>query len=672
MACSAVTSTGNSDPIYNIVPFGPMLSTAKPYSTYAVGYTSDEPLTRGQIVLVPVRNRVRPAMVLGETSPEDVKSDVNYKSIHQQTPITLNAPMVSLLESLSTYYSVSLNLTLWRLLPTSILTKLADTPPEYVASKVVPVEPITLSPAQLVISQSIKGHMDSFSTHLLHGITGSGKTEVMVDVIHEVLSLGKQVLYIVPEISLTPQLISRVSSRLGYKVSSYHSKLSASKRLHHFHHFHTGNISIILGARSALFLPVKNLGLIIVDEEHEHNYKQDNAPHYHLRDMAVLYGKLARVPVILASATPSIESYHNATLGKYQLHPLLERANTASVPEMHIVNMREADSIDGIISLELYDEIHRLIKRGEQCILFLNRRGYSPHLVCRTCGTMANCLNCSVPLTFYKSRKVFQCHYCNSTTPKLKCQTCGSNDIYDYGAGTEKVAEIVADLFPGKVMQMDTSTTSTHTKLKRAIKVFEAGEKQILVGTQMVAKGLHFPNVTLVGILHFDNMFSMPDFRANERAFQMIVQVSGRAGREGLKGRVMVQTFMPETPVIQLATAMDYHGFYQLELEHRKAFNYPPFSKICRVTVSGYHPDETMNITQQLASPIYAIGGVTVKGPAECPVHKIENTYRYNFMIVAPTHTLLLNTMHQVQELFKALRTKNITLKVDRDPYSFL
>src|SRR5437868_9250056 len=435
---------------------------------------------------------------------------------------------------------------------------------------------------------------------LLHGVTGSGKTEIYLQAIRETLARNRTAMVLVPEISLTPQTVERFKSRFAESqddVAVLHSHLSEGERHDEWHKVHSSRARIVIGARSADFAPLKNLGLIVVDEEHETTYKQEEAPRYHARDVAVVRAKIEKCVAVLGSATPSLESYHNAAIGKYRLVTLTQRIDEKQMPLMRIVDLRKErrkEKAATILSEKLRAAIADRMEKREQTILFLNRRGFSTSLLCSNCGEARNCPNCSVALTFHRHPAVagrLSCHLCGHTAavPK-KCPACGQDALIYYGFGTEKVEATVAQIFPKAVVRrMDADSMTRKEAYRETLQNFRTGKIDILVGTQMIAKGLHFPNVTLVGIINADLALHLPDFRAGERTFQLLTQVAGRAGRGETSGEVFVQTYTPFSPSIQFARRHDFAGYFQQELEFRERCDFPPFKHAILITARSAH-----------------------------------------------------------------------------------
>lgn len=458
-----------------------------------------------------------------------------------------------------------------------------------------------------------------FSVHLIHGITGSGKTEVYLHLMKSVLEKGKDVLYLVPEVALTSHLTHRLEAALGERVNVLHSYMGKRDRYEAWNRAFQSAGEVFIGPRSALFTPSPNLGLIIVDEEHESSFKQDENPRYNGRDAAVYRGKEEGIPVLLGSATPSVESYTNATfLNKYKLHTLKERYDTAVLPRVTIVDMRSETFDSGKtypFSRAMLDHLRKRKERGEQSILFMNRKGYHTALICSRCGTPLECPHCSHLLTYYKGRHILQCHICSShfSRDEVRCPRCGNDTFTESGMGTEKVDERVKLLLPEfTVMRIDGSTVGRHDTAKILFNDFEKGKADILIGTQMVAKGIDFENVTFVGILSADAMMNLPDFRANERTFQLISQVCGRSGRGKKRGEALIQTWMPGHYVIQSALNHDYEMFFNSEITYRKELDYPPFTRLCRVIFENKDKEELEKECLELEKALNRLTGSSV------------------------------------------------------------
>jgi primosomal protein N' (replication factor Y) len=561
------------------------------------------------------------------------------------------------------------------------------------------------------------------STFLLHGVTGSGKTEVYLQALARTLQQGKGAIVLVPEIALTPQTVERFKARFSSGacqtlVAVLHSHLSAGERHDEWHKIRQGRARIVIGARSAIFAPVEPLGLIIVDEEHEHTYKQEEAPRYHARDVAVVRGQMEGAVVVLGTATPSLESYHNCKRGKYSLLELPERADDAKMPIVRVVDMRQTARREKgvpIFSPQLKEAITQRLERGEQTILFLNRRGYSTALECPKCGFVAECPNCSLSLTYHRRDQRLACHICGHVGPvPAICpnEECRNPAIRYSGLGTEKVEDTLTKLFPhATIRRMDSDVMKRKEDYRRVLGEFRTGKVDILVGTQMIAKGLHFPNVTLVGIIYADMALHQPDFRAGERTFQLLTQVAGRAGRGDLEGEVFVQAFTPFHPAIQFARRHDFPGFYEAEMEFRAQLNYPPLSRVALLTLKGRNEDKVKFSADHLRKELEQVTGLTAQpaqataateqahelaltgpgtiaqspsrpltkgvparplrdvillGPAPAPLLRAETYYRYQIMLRTRQMTELSRRLARL--LTELVLPEDVTLTVDIDP----
>ncbi|MED5278422.1 MAG: primosomal protein N', partial [Verrucomicrobiota bacterium] len=526
----------------------------------------------------------------------------------------------------------------------SIAPQISERDP-YAKEHILPTQPLELNAQQATALESIVDSMERLAKRdddeakpvgdnvfLLHGVTGSGKTEVYLQAIAYALGQGKGAIVLVPEISLTPQTVERFKARFSQGpqqtlVAVLHSHLSAGERHDEWHKIRQGRARIVIGARSAVFAPVEPLGLVIVDEEHEHSYKQEEAPRYNARDLAVVRGQQEGAAVVLGSATPCMESYHNVQRKKYGLLSLTERVDNIQMPIVRVIDMRSAARKEkgvGIFSPQLREAILQRLEKNEQVMLFLNRRGWSSSLQCPECGFVAECPNCSVSLTYHRAAQQLMCHICGhiETAPKKCPETkCGNVAIRFSGLGTEKVEAALEKGFPSaRVKRMDSDTLKRKEDYRRILGDFRTGKIDILVGTQMIAKGLHFPNVTLVGIIHADLSLHIPDFRAGERTFQLLTQVAGRAGRGEVEGEVYVQSFTPFHPAIQYARRHDYVGFYEQEIEFRQQLNYPPVGRVALLTLRGRSEDRVKFIADHLRREMDTVakelGEVVVAGPA--------------------------------------------------------
>lgn len=496
--------------------------------------------------------------------------------------------------------------------------------------------------------------------YLIHGVTGSGKTEVYMNIIEKVLLLKKQVIMLIPEIALTYQTVSRFYKRFGNRVSVMHSKLSAGERYDQYTRAKNGDIDVMIGPRSALFAPFQNLGLIVIDEEHETSYRSETPPKYHAREVALKRASMTGASVILGSATPSVESYYNALNGEYELFTLKERAGGAKLPEVQIVDLREelAAHNYSIFSRSLKSLIEDRLERHEQIILFINRRGYAGFVSCRKCGKVIGCPHCSVSLKPHSIRgKVTQlkCHYCGYSEPMpTECPDCHSKYIGTFGLGTQQVEEMVRKTFDGaRVLRMDADTTSGKDGHENILKQFEEGEADVLIGTQMIVKGHDFPNVTLVGILAADLSLNVGDYRASERTFQLLSQAAGRAGRAEKPGKVVMQTYQPEHYSIVSAAAQNYEEFYEKEITTRQMLQYPPISNILGVLVLSVNETSADNLAQVLCNKMKIYEDVTVLGPTEASISKANDVYRRVVYGKCADYNILCSIKNQFEEYMK-------------------
>lgn len=616
----------------------------------------------------------------------------------------------------------------------AITTEVSERDP-YAREHILPTEPLALNGSQAQALQRIQAAMDqgaeqtppqeagkarSSATFLLHGVTGSGKTEIYLQAIAHALAQGKGAIVLVPEISLTPQTVERFKARfssgkLRTLVAVLHSHLSAGERHDEWHKIRQGRARIVIGARSAIFAPVEPLGLIVVDEEHEHTYKQEETPRYHARDVAIVRGRMEQAVVVLGSATPSLESYHNCKKGKYTLLELPERVDDQKLPLVRVVDLRQAargGKGPPIFSEQLKEAITQRLERGEQTILFLNRRGYSTALECTQCGYVANCPNCSLSLTYHRPEQKLRCHLCGHLEPvPTVCpnEKCRNPQIRYTGLGTQKVEEVLGKLFPqARVRRMDADVMKRKEDYRKVLGDFRAGKIDILLGTQMIAKGLHFPNVTLVGIIFADMALHQPDFRAGERTFQLLTQVSGRAGRGDVEGEVFVQAFTPFHPAIQYARRHDFVGFYEQEMEFREQLKYPPVARVALLTLKGRNEEkvkftaehvrleldhlqtgkatetkateasETATLFDAVAAAVPPVGNpepvataapfrdLIIVGPAPAPLLRAETFYRYQLMLRTQAMSRLSLALAGITAGLSL--PEDVTLTVDIDP----
>jgi primosomal protein N' (replication factor Y) len=542
---------------------------------------------------------------------------------------------------------------------------------------------LVLNPEQEVALRAVEEALaapEKAKPILLHGVTGSGKTEIYLQGIQSTLARGKTAIVLVPEISLTPQTVERFKSRFADAqdtVAVLHSHLSEGERHDEWHKIHAGRARIVVGARSAVFAPLENLGLIVVDEEHETSYKQEEAPRYHARDVAVVRAKMEKCVVLLGTATPSLESYHNAVQQKYQLLNLTQRVDNCQMPLMRIVDLRlerRKEKAAAILSEKLRAAITARLEKHEQTILFLNRRGFSTSLLCSNCGEARDCPNCSVALTFHRGAARLTCHLCGhtATVPK-KCPACSQDTLIYAGFGTEKVEANVTQIFPTAIVRrMDADSMSRKDAYRDTLQAFRSGKIDILVGTQMIAKGLHFPNVTLVGIINADLALHMPDFRAGERTFQLLTQVAGRAGRGETPGEVFVQTYTPFSPSIQFARHHDFAGYFEQELEFRERCDFPPFKHAVLITVRSEHEGRSKLSAETLVRRLKEnLGAEFIVGDATpAPLEKLQGQFRFHILMRGEAIMRLSRLVRET--LDKLPLPEDVLASVDVDPYQLL
>lgn len=536
---------------------------------------------------------------------------------------------------------------------------------------------LQLTSEQQVALQAITTAMDQqiAQTFLLHGVTGSGKTEVYLQAIQKVLEEGKEAIMLVPEISLTPQMTERFRSRFGEMVAVMHSGLSVGEKYDEWRKIQQGKVKVVVGARSAIFAPFTNIGLIILDEEHESTYKQEDSPRYHARDVAIWRSEFYNCPIILGSATPALESFARAKKGVYKLLSLKHRALHQALPTVFIADMREElrQGNRSMFSQSLIEAIRLRLEKKEQMVLFLNRRGYSSFVLCRDCGTVVQCPNCDISLTYHRTTEKLKCHYCGyeEHVPQI-CPQCQSDHIRYFGTGTQKVEEELYKLFPeARVLRMDVDTTKHKGAHEEILETFGAGHADILLGTQMIAKGLDFPNITLVGVLSADTSLHLPDYRAAERTFQLLTQVSGRAGRHDKLGEVIIQTYTPEHYAIELAKTQEYEPFYEREMFLRRRSNYPPYYFVALIQLS--HEDVMMAAEYAGRVADWLRGNlsnqVAIIGPTTASIARLQNRYRYQCLIKYKIEPNLIPVLQRLLAMYRAEWIKQgILMTVDLDP----
>jgi primosomal protein N' (replication factor Y) len=510
---------------------------------------------------------------------------------------------------------------------------------------------------------------------LLYGVTGSGKTEIYLQSIQEVIERGQEAIVLVPEISLTPQMVNRFKGRFGDLVAVLHSGLSAGEKYDEWRKIQRKEVKVAVGARSAIFAPFENLGIIIIDEEHETSYKQEEMPRYHARDVAIERAKTYNCPVVLGSATPSLESFARAQKKVYHLLSLPSRMNNQTLPAVEIIDMREElrNGNRSMFSGKLFEMLKDRIEKKQQSVLFLNKRGHSSFVMCRDCGYVMNCPNCDISLTYHRVHEQMKCHYCGyeSHVPK-ECPECSSEYIRYFGTGTQKVEDELGKLLPeARVIRMDVDTTGRKGSHERLLTDFQNGKADILLGTQMIAKGLDFPNITLVGVLSADTMLHLPDFRASEKTFQLLTQVSGRAGRHQLPGEVIIQTYTPEHYSVELAGTQNYDLFYQQEMMIRKTHHYPPFYYLSLITVSHEQLMTVVTATEKIVKYVRSqvSNDAVVLGPAASPIPRINNRYRYQCLIKYKREPNLTKMLKTILDQYQTDTKSGLMVTIDVNPF---
>lgn len=613
-------------------------------------------------------------IVIEET---DGKGDKYAEKARDITSLIDDEPICSLrhiklAEWMSAYYYCSLGEALFASLPAGEPYK-RERKPEVISEK--SEDFLTLSEEQQNAYNEISASFSSSKpkAFLLHGVTGSGKTEIYLRIVRDVLERGKQAIVLIPEISLTPQTINRFRSRFKENIAVLHSRLSPKDKYSYWKKILKGEIRLIIGARSAVFSPTINTGVIIIDEEHESSYKSGESPRFHARQIAFQRMKEEKIPIILGSATPSVETYYHAISGNLRLLTLKNRPQNIKMPSVQIIDMKNTQKCDTfpLMSTTLYEKSLEALEKSEQIILFLNRKGYSPVVSCTHCGAVLTCPNCSVTLTYHKSRKVYLCHYCGYGKDVVdKCEECNIGFMKMAGTGTERVEEDISLLFPEyKIARMDQETTKKQGSYEKILDSFSKGEANILIGTQMISKGLHFPNVTLVGILHADTTLNFPDFRAPERVFNLITQVSGRSGRSNKGGSVYLQTYQPSHYAIKNAAKHDFESFYKAEIPKREALKYPPFSRVLRLVIRGENEEKVIKDIEALASAANRAfppsSGVMVVGPAPCVLERLKKYYRWNIIFKTKKLTALSSFIGTIKETFKTKFGNYLEIDVD-------
>lgn len=514
------------------------------------------------------------------------------------------------------------------------------------------------------------GIINSEKKHfLIKGVTGSGKTEVYIQLIKDGLRKGKGSIFLVPEISLTPQMVKRFQEEFGETIAILHSKMTISERSKEWYNLYSGRKKVVLGVRSAIFAPLKDLEYVIIDEEHENSYKQDSNPRYNAKYVAIKRGELEGAKIVLGSATPSIESYYYGKEGIFELFYMNKRYKDAKMPSMEVVDMKNENN--SFFSEKLLDNIRETLLRDEQVILLLNRKGYSTLIQCGDCGHIEECKHCSIKMNYYSSGHILKCNYCGITRKfDGHCSKCGSTNIVHSGKGVERVEEELKKYFPVEIIRVDGESSKEKDFYKNMYRDFSQGKYKIMIGTQMIAKGLHFPNVTLVGVINADTVLTIPDFRSGERTFQLVTQVAGRAGRGEKEGKVIIQTYQPESYVINKILEDDYDGFYEKEIENREILFYPPFSKIINIGISSTKEDILESISKEIYDEI-SWEMVELHGPMRSLVYKVKDRYRYNIFIKGE-RKYINHYKKIIREKLKKFKGKDYRVVVDIDPINLI
>lgn len=632
-------------------------------------YQSDEPLERGQIVSVSFGAQHLLACVMG---PAQDPTSSRIKPINHIWPYVLSESHLKWITWISHYTMAHVGMVFKMMVPFSPadLAKKRTVKVPLCEANVVPVMS-NLTADQNHAYQQIMPHLKGFKPMVLDGITGSGKTEVYGKAMEAVFHEGKQVLVLLPEIALTKQWLERFEQVFGFKPYIWNSEVGKARKHIFWDWAYSGNPGVMVGARSALFLPFTNLGLVVMDEEHDQSYKQEDHVIYHARDMAVVRSKILDIPLILASATPSLETMENIARGRYLHIKLEKRFGRAELPHMELATTQNL-TFDQWVTPELEQALKETLERGEQSLLFLNRRGYAPLLLCRCCGLRFTCYRCDATLVWHKNKNILLCHYCGSEhTKPTNCPKCVSDQFLPCGPGVERMMEIMQKAFPDKRIVAVTSDSAPNMKAMNELwKSIEQGEVDIIIGTQMLAKGHNFPHLTLVGIVDADAGLAGGDVRAAETTFQLIQQVSGRAGRFDKKGRVIVQTSQLEHPLMTALVSNDRDQFYELELAEREAGRMPPYGRLVALILSGREPDRVQSMAYTMARMIPKAEDIHVLGPIPAPIAKIRNRYRWRFLVRAAKNAPVQDFIRLWIE--QCSIPSMLQLTVDVDPYNFL
>ncbi|MFW6180566.1 MAG: replication restart helicase PriA [Spirochaetota bacterium] len=627
-------------------------------------------LLPGMRVTAPIKNTTAVGIVCATAESTQVQGVRPILEVLDREPV-INQDLLDTARWMSRYYLCSLGEALWTVVPRGVLKRGRAAPETGRA----PERELSLTQDQQAVCERLIGSLDGGGGEhfLLHGVTGSGKTEIYLRVIHEAVRRGMGAILLVPEISLTPQTVAYFSARLGHELALLHSRLTRAEKINEWHRLLSGRRRVAIGARSAVFAPIERIGVIIVDEEHETSYKSDETPRYSARSVAVYRARRHGALLLLGSATPSVESYYLAKQQKLHLLELPRRVENQKLPSTRVSDLRKARETR-FLGAPLMKAVEDRLRRREQVILFLNRRGFSPHVYCENCGHVFRCACCDITLTFHRRTRKLICHYCGYTEPPPDlCPNCRDEGVAFSGFGTEKIESVIGEHFPGAVVvRMDTDTVRRRTAVAEILADFARGRIDILIGTQIVSKGLHFPNVTLVGVVNADIALNFPDFRAAERTFNLITQVSGRAGRGAKGGEVIIQTYNPAHYAIQTARMQDYQEFFIREIAHRKALLYPPFCRIVRLVFRGSDERKVLSTAERAqgfireqAPPLFSL-----LGPSLCPISRIKNNYRAHLIIKLERVGPIQQVLAGCQQLMRG--QGDVYLEIDVDPMSML
>ncbi len=643
----------------------------RPIPPLTYGIPSGMNLEPGVRVRVDLRNSETSGIVYRLLEHTDCSYTKSIKEVLDSEPV-INEDLMITAEWMAHYYLCSIGESLWTVIPKGIRKRNKIIAPEAPLGQ---GDEFDLTPEQEKVFQTLKRAVDENrgDRFLLYGVTGSGKTEIYLRIIYEVVKRGEGAILLVPEISLTPQTVRYFSRRVGNELAILHSRLTPAEKINEWYRILSGKKRIVIGARSAVFAPLGNIGIIIIDEEHETSYKSEETPRYSAKSVAFYRAKRHNASLILGSATPSIESYYHAKLKGLHLLHLPHRVLNQKLPKTSISDLRKVRG-GTFIAAPLITAIEKRLQREEQVILFLNRRGFSPHVYCESCGYVFRCKHCDITLTYHKKDRNLSCHYCGYVeTPPDLCPNCGAETISFSGFGTEKIERVLKDHFPGAItVRMDTDTVRKRGALVQILNAFSKRQIDILIGTQIVSKGLHFPNVTLVGVLNADIPLNFPDFRSAERTFNLITQVSGRAGRSEKGGAVIIQTYNPAHYAIQTAKNQDYEEFFTREIKFRQALVYPPFCRIIRLVFRGTDPDALLASGERAATFIRERFDeyISLLGPSHCPLSRIKNNYRVHLILKVRETAPVKKALGELQEL---MRSKGEAyMEIDIDPISML